>query len=78
MKFAAVAEISFFENIILQSIVEVEDDATWKDVYLKYYERKESKDQNVIDWVMGMPDDLDEARSQLADGEMDICVTFYT
>lgn len=83
MKIAAVAAISYFDNEIKQKIIEVKDNATWKDAFsaaLKvgllgdYHERDEAQE----DWILGLPDELEEARAELGDGEMDLCVTFNT
>lgn len=79
MKIAAIASISFFENDITQMIIQVEDDATWKDVFAKACEDGlygDDPDRNQKEWIMGLPDSLDEARGELGDGEMDISVVF--
>lgn len=76
MRVAVVAEISFFDNVILQKVVEVEDGATWKDAYVKYLSQKEDYDEGYADWVETLPNDLADARHELNNGEIDICVTF--
>ena len=77
MKIASIAEISFFDNVILQKIIEVDDNATWKDAYIAYLKDKEETDSDYSQWVLTMPDDLEQARIELGNGEMDVCVTFY-
>ena len=79
IKIAAVASISFFDNVIYQQIVEVEEGATWKDAYLAAMKNglfNTKYDPNVAKWISELPDDLHEARKLLSDGDMDICVTF--
>lgn len=74
---AAVAFISFFDNDMKQEIVDVEDNATWKDAYAKFLVKTKQKvDLDMRNWIMDMPDDLNEAREHLIDGEMDVVVTF--
>ena len=76
MKVAVVAEINFFDNVILQAPVVVADSATWKDAYIAYLSSKETSDADYTTWIKGLPEDLEEARVELGNGEMDICVTF--
>ncbi len=81
MKKAAVASICFFDNEIKQLIVEVDDNATWKDAYVQAIREglgggDAMPDEDLVEWVMNMPDDLEKARSEFGNGEMDICVTF--
>ena len=81
MKIAAVAAISFFDNVILQKIVEVEDNATWKEALSKAIVDglfgEVTSDENRNEWIFGLSDDITIARRSLGDGEMDICVTFF-
>ena len=48
----------------------------WEDAYLKYLETKEGFDPSFNEWVEELPEDIKEARCELANGEMDVCVTF--
>lgn len=72
MKRAAVAEISFYENVIEHKIVIVQNDATWKDAYLAYLGTEVNSD--IKKWILDMPDNLNKARLFFFDGEMDISV----
>lgn len=79
---AAVTEINFFDNHMIQQIVQVSDDATWKDAYVEFLKTK-NKDDEVfmeddvyMEWMLGLSDDLEEARDDLYNSEMDVVVTF--
>lgn len=81
MIIAAVAVISFFDNTIHQKIVEVADDATWKEAYAKaiadgLMEGSEASPER-DDWIAGLPDELAVARQALFDADMDLAVTFH-
>jgi hypothetical protein len=76
MKLAAVAIVNFFGNSeILQKIVLVDDDATWKDAYKKAVVEGICKEDIPDYWIVELSDNLDEARNELLD--LDICVTFF-
>lgn len=86
MKIAAFTYVNFFDNEMKQKIVEVENDATWKDVFVKCFDvivdKKEPEndhdDDGFLKWVLeSLSDDLNEARVEMVDGEIDIIVTFY-
>jgi len=81
MKLAAVSTISFFDNIILQKIVPIKDKETWKDAYIKAMDEGlmygSSPDTDRDEWILSLPDDLEEARKEMSNGEMDLCITFY-
>lgn len=75
MKKAVVAYISFFDNEIKQEVVEVGDDATWKDAYIAS-SFVDSSNKNNVEWVKSLPDNEEEARRELMNGELDVVVTF--
>lgn len=75
-KIAAITEISFFENNMIQKIFVVPKEFSWKDVYLQYLQGKEDYKDDYISWIVDMPDDLEEAREELCNGEVDVVVTF--
>ena len=75
---AVVAEISFFDNNMTQTVVEVSTDS-WKEAYLTVLKGKlenESCGDDFEAWVADMPENLEEARDELLNGEMDISVVF--
>lgn len=79
MKVASVASVSFSENAIEQKIVLVDDDADWKMAFSKAVDSGlygSEADQNLIEWVMSLPDTLDDARTEIVNGDMDISVEF--
>lgn len=86
MRLAAVAAISLFNNSIKQKIVEISEDATWKDAFTEAMSKGLTEEIGVDEtgdgkrfsaWIKNMPENLAEARVELGDGEMDICVTFW-
>ena len=85
MKIASLAYINFMDNELKQKIVEVEDNASWKDVFVKCYDIVHGenepdfnhKNDAFNEWVLALDDDLEKARFGLIDSEIDIIVTFY-
>lgn len=78
MKIAAVAIISFFENTIKQVVVQVHDNDGWKEAFaeaMRHGLYDGDPDQEA--WIMGLPDSIDDARIELCNGGMDLCVTFF-
>jgi len=87
MRKAAVAYINFFDNQLKQVIVEVEDDATWKEAYIQamrdgllddggdYDEANRNPDDANIEWVMAF-ETFDDMREEMLDSEQDLIVTF--
>lgn len=82
MKMAAVTEINFFDNHMIQQIVQVSDDATWKDAYVEFLKIKNKDEEAFMEddvymtWMLDLSDDLEEARDDLYNSEMDVVVTF--
>jgi hypothetical protein len=81
MKIAAVAYISFFENHLYQKVFEVNSDCTWKDAMEIAIKNGIIPDMewggDFKKWLLGMPDDLEETRIEMTNGEMDLTVTFF-
>jgi hypothetical protein len=79
MRIAVVSYISFFDNVIQQKIVSVGDGDRWQDA-LEYAINDgllgENKSEEIIEWIMSLPDDYDSAREEIFNGGIDICVTF--
>lgn len=79
MKIAAVAVISFFDNEIHQRIVRVKNEDGWKEAF------KLAIAQDILgnppadfnELIDSMPDELEDARTEFADGNMDLVVTFF-
>jgi hypothetical protein len=81
MKIAAVATISFLDNELKQMMLEMDDEATWKDTYIEALEsglNDDGKNKDHCDWVMSLDDDLSVARQELINAEMDVMVTFVS
>lgn len=84
-KIAAVAVISFFENVMYQKILVVEDTATWKDVLIlavvqgiwEGESKSYTKDEGYLESLKDLPKDQDEARQECYEQEMEFKVTFY-
>lgn len=81
MKIAAIAYVSFFENEVKQRILEVEDNATWKDVLILCADliipEGVDSDPGCCEWLLNLDDDLDKAREDLSDADMDLAISFF-
>lgn len=75
MKKVAVAFMDQYDLEIVQKVVEVADNATWKDALKKAYEVGLCN-ECVMEVMANLSDDLDEARLEMAEREIDLCVTF--
>ena len=73
---AVVAYISFFENELKQVVVDVVGQ-DWKEAYRQALPSLFGKtDEDFDSWILSLPEDLEEARNEMGDGEMDISVVF--
>jgi len=70
MKKFAVGYISFFENVLIVEIVEADD---FKAAILLHSHLR-SSDDDFRKWYDQMPDDLEEIKSQMSEGEVGIDV----
>lgn len=76
MKLAVVAELNFFDNVINQKAVYVEDDSTWKDAYIEFTKKNGTFNDDYIEWIGLMSDNFDEAREEFANGEMEVSIIY--
>jgi hypothetical protein len=68
---AVVAYISFFDNMIIQEIVEVET-KDFKEALAKHSAFSKCEEVD-LSWL---PDDYDQARQEAMNGELDFCITW--
>jgi len=79
MKKACVAYINFFENIIKQAIVDTNSD-DWKEALTTAVVNgvmgRDINSDDITEWVKTLPDNMEDARCEFADADMDFVVTF--
>ena len=79
MKKACVGYISFFENDMKQMIVDVDSD-NWKDALIAAIINGIAGDAgdigDMIEWIKTLSGDMDEARSEFTNADMDFSVIF--